>query len=221
MDTNYIVNDTEQAALSTEFGNLIKMSMEHKGLSIRGLSKLTGISTATISRIITGKQPANIFHMHKLALILNISIEKLLNSMGVSYTEHSISTHSVLLEIIQEVLEDFKIDFKAVISDIAKELEKLELYAKTLEGKKIILDGFKSKIDTIDGAGAVTDKLNMFYELFCSDNISKEKKAVIGSALLYFVLTIGVIPDYMFPIGYLDDALAVKIVEKKYLSMDD
>ena len=36
--------------------------------------------------------------------------------------------------------------------------------------------------------------------------------AVIGSALIYFIISVDIIPDYIFPIGYLDDAIAVKLV---------
>ena len=35
--------------------------------------------------------------------------------------------------------------------------------------------------------------------------------AIIGGALLYFISPIDIIPDYIFPIGYLDDAIVVKI----------
>lgn len=38
-----------------------------------------------------------------------------------------------------------------------------------------------------------------------------EDRAILGSALLYYILATDVIPDYMFPIGYLDDAIAVQI----------
>nr|WP_275949849.1 DUF1232 domain-containing protein [Oceanobacillus jordanicus] len=33
----------------------------------------------------------------------------------------------------------------------------------------------------------------------------------MGGALLYFVLTLDLIPDYLFPIGYIDDAIAVQL----------
>ncbi len=33
-----------------------------------------------------------------------------------------------------------------------------------------------------------------------------EERCILGSVLLYFVLATDVIPDYVFPIGYLDDA---------------
>ncbi len=34
----------------------------------------------------------------------------------------------------------------------------------------------------------------------------------MGGALLYFIVSVDVIPDYIFPIGYIDDAAAVQFV---------
>ena len=37
---------------------------------------------------------------------------------------------------------------------------------------------------------------------------SAAKRSIIGSALLYFILSTDIIPDYVFPFGYLDDTIA-------------
>lgn len=218
MDRNYAdinANNMPQG----ELGTLIRLSMAQQRVSTRQLSKLSGISAATISRIINGKQAASIQHMQEISKHLGLPIKKLLQSVGVIDIEESQVCGSFAMENIQEIINDLKINLDSVASDIMKELDKLEHYARTKEGIKIILDGFPVKISTIDSAGAIINKLNYFYAQFCSDNINEDKKAVIGSALLYFTLTIGVIPDYYFPIGYLDDAMAVKMVEKKLLQM--
>jgi len=34
-----------------------------------------------------------------------------------------------------------------------------------------------------------------------------EEQAVLGSGLLYFISAVDIIPDYLFPIGYVDDAI--------------
>jgi transcriptional regulator with XRE-family HTH domain len=221
MDTNHVAIDTDWSTPAHELGTLLKLSMAQQSISIRQLSKLSGISAATISRIITGKQPPSIHHLQEFSKHLGLSMKKLLHSMGVANMEQDSLGHSFLLEIIQDVVDDLKIDLDSVAADILKELDKLEQYARTKEGKKIILDSFSSKINAIDGTGAIIHKLNHFYTLFCSDDINEDKKAVIGSVLLYFTLTIDMIPDYCFPIGYLDDAIAVKIVEKKLSRMKD
>jgi uncharacterized membrane protein YkvA (DUF1232 family) len=53
------------------------------------------------------------------------------------------------------------------------------------------------------------------YNQFLSDDVSEETRPIIGSVLLYFILSIDIIPDYVFPIGYIDDITALKLVEKR------
>lgn len=45
-------------------------------------------------------------------------------------------------------------------------------------------------------------------------------KTVIGSGLLYFVLSADIIPDYSFPLGYIDDALAVRLVLERLKELE-
>lgn len=221
MATNPAVIETDWNAPVCELGAVLKVSMAQQSISIRQLSKSTGISAATISRIITGKQPASIHHLQGFAENLDLSIEKLLQAVGVANVEQRPRGNHFLLEIIQDVVNDLNIDLDSVTADIQRQLNKLEQYARTTEGKKIILDGFLPKMNAIDGAGTIINKLSHFYTLFCSDDIDGDQRAIIGSALLYFSLTVGVIPDYCFPVGYLDDAIAVKMVEKKLSHMNE
>jgi len=218
---NQIVIAADVSSPVCELGTLLRLSMTRHSISLRQLSKSTGISAATISRIITGKQLASIHHLQKFSEHLCLPIGKLLQSIGVSVMENEAQGSNLLLEIIQDVVDDLKIDLNAVAADVQKELDKLEQYAKTKEGKRIIMDSFLPKMNAVDGAGAIINKLNHFYDQFYSEDITEDKKAVIGSALLYFSLTVDVISDYCFPIGYLDDAIAVKMVEKKLSLMND
>lgn len=205
----------------TELGMLLKASMTKQSMSMRNLSKQSGVSTATISRIIAGKQLATIHHLQQFAQHLRVPMETLLASIGVANMKQDTKEQGMAGDIIQDIFQDFQIDLDVVAANVVGELEKLEHYARTKEGKKVILDSFQPKMRDLDSAGAIIDKLNHFYALFCSEEITGEKQVVVGSVLLYFVLTIGVIPDYLFPIGYLDDAIAVKIVEKKLALMPD
>ncbi len=128
--------------------------------------------------------------------------------------------HMFLLDTVQDILNDFNINLYAVAMEISKELDKYEQYARTNEGKKIIYDDFTSKISSTNGVGTIIDKLNYLYNQFCSEGINADKQAIIGSGLLYFLLATDVIPDYLFPIGYLDDAIAVNIVIKRFSEAD-
>lgn len=219
MAADAINTDTECEVSYNELGELLRLSLARQAISIRQLGRLTGISAATISRIVTGKQAASVYQLQQFAMHLDLAMGELLQSVGVTNIQLNERGDSFLWDIIQDVMKDLKMDLDSVAADILKELNKLEHYAGTKEGKRMILENFPSKINATDGTGAIINKLNHFYTLFCSDDISSDKKAVMGSALLYFTLTVGVIPDYCFPIGYLDDAIAVKMVEKKLSQM--
>ncbi len=78
-----------------------------------------------------------------------------------------------------------------------------------------IHESFSTKLKQIDSTGPFIEQLTEMYQQFCKDTISETERAVIGSALLYFVLSTDIIPDYIFPIGYLDDAIAVELVKEK------
>ena len=49
------------------------------------------------------------------------------------------------------------------------------------------------------------------FERFRSKNGTSAELVVMGSVLIYFIISVDVIPDYTFPLGYLDDAIAVKL----------
>lgn len=216
--------DSNKAKVETcKIGELLKSNINNQNLSIRQLSKVTGISASTISRIITGKQAATVEHLKIFSEKLNIPIDVLLEAMGVPYKKQPLHSDydNVWIKSFQEVIEDFPINFNSIISDIHKELNKLEEYAQTHDGKNFILNNFEDKIKNINSVGPTINKLYQYYKLFCSSEISEAKKSVIGSALLYFIWTAEVIPDYLYPIGYLDDALALNLTDKKLSQMKD
>lgn len=188
-----------------EFGNFLKSCLKSQSISMRKLSKLTGIDTATISRIINGKQSANINHMEKFSKSLKIPMEILLKSAGydIGKSENNLS----------EILNS--LNYKCDIKKIEEELNKYEQYALTNEGKKVIYNNFKDKIESVNGSGFFVEKLKRMYHEFLKEDISREKRSIIGSGLLYFILSTDIIPDYVFPIGYIDDITALDLVDKR------
>ncbi|NYB73793.1 DUF1232 domain-containing protein [Sedimentibacter hydroxybenzoicus DSM 7310] len=195
-----------------QLGDIIKSSMFEQSITMRKLSKLTGICTSSISRIVNGKQLPAINHLQKFSRHLNIPIEELLLSIGIGSKERFNKDSYFMLNMIQDILQLHNMDISNVICDIKKELTKYEAYSKTEEGQKIILDEYISKVAKINGSGIIIEQLNSLYDLFYSEDIEPNEKTIIGGALLYFILSADIIPDYVFPIGYLDDAIAINIV---------
>lgn len=48
----------------------------------------------------------------------------------------------------------------------------------------------------------------MYFE-YCNEEMLVVKCFILGSVLLYFILFIDIISDYVFLIGYLDDVIVV------------
>lgn len=199
-----------------KLGLLLKITLRERSLSMHKLSELTGIDTATISRIANGKQPANPNHLQKFARTLNIPIEQLLLTAGYNIEPSRYRSKSdihTVVDAIQSVLKSSNlIDLLYITERIEQELSKYEQYAQTEEGQQIIRADFAAKVNQVSGTGPFIDQLKQMHQQFCLDGIPINERAILGSALLYFILSTDIIPDYVFPIGYLDDAIAVNLV---------
>lgn len=209
-----------------DLGYLLKKLLDEKSLSIGRLSKLSNIDKATISRIINNKQKANINHLEKISLVLNVSLERLLDSIGYNIkgnreeSENDNSNISIKELVIGEDYNEIESLVKITnhLKDsgleeiIIKELKKYKDFAKTEEGILFIHENFVRKIENTKGSGIFLENLNEMYKEFCLETTSKEECALIGSALLYFITSTDIIPDFIVPIGFLDDYIAMNLV---------
>lgn len=200
----------------SELGSMIRTLLKENSLSMRKLSSISGIDTATISRIVNGKQSANMNHLRILSKYLNVPIKKLLIADGYDMTsltdEDSIDSPSLIKNIHELLKLPDLLNYKCDLSKIEEELEKYKVYALTEEGKNIIYKDFNKKIETVNGDGFFIEELKEMYKKFCDESLPEEIHALLGSGLLYFILSVDIIPDYIFPIGYLDDIIAIKLV---------
>lgn len=201
----------DSSCKKSELGKMLKSFLKNKSISMRKFSRLTGIDAATISRIINGKQSANINHMEKFSKCLNVPIEVLLKYAGYNIGEN-IENSSEILNVMNSL------NYKCDINKIKEELNKYEQYVLTPEGKNIVYKNFHKKLESINGSGFFVEKLESMYDEFSRKDISREKQAIIGSGLLYFILSTDIIPDYVFPIGYIDDIKALELVEQRMKS---
>jgi transcriptional regulator with XRE-family HTH domain len=193
-----------------KLGLLLKELLNDRGYSLRKFSELTGIDPATISRIMNGKRKAKPEHLQRFAECLQVPNASLFTAAGYEVEQAHSDLHTSI-DHIQEVLgmSDVK-DFS--MEKMEQELRKYETYAQTEEGKKTILHQFGEKLQKAGGSGPFIGQLNDLHHKFRLHQGSKKELALIGSALIYFILTVDCIPDYVFPIGYIDDALAVKLI---------
>lgn len=99
----------------------------------------------------------------------------------------------------------------ASVQVVEQHLANYELYSQTIEGESSILEEFEGKIDSVGSIGPLINQLKNLFETFCLHKGTASELAIIGSALLYFIIPVDVIPDYLFAVGYLDDAIAVQL----------
>ncbi|GIN91077.1 transcriptional regulator [Siminovitchia terrae] len=206
-------------------GELLKALLKKRSLSMRKLSLATGIDTATISRIANNKQQAKPSHIKLFSQHLQVPEATLLQSAGYDVEITAKGAQNDMydsINSINEVLVSSKfLGDQFNIVKVHEELAKYEQYALTEEGKQKILKEFKTKVEEVKGAGPFINELKKMHKSFCEEDISIEKRSIIGGVLLYFISSTDIIPDYVFPFGYLDDAIAVQIIIERLKKIED
>ncbi|GAB0169250.1 helix-turn-helix domain-containing protein [Lysinibacillus sp. CTST325] len=208
---------------SNTLGLLLRELLKERSLSMRKFSELTGIDTATISRIINGKRNATPQHLEKFADCLDVPLINLFEAAGYPIEQRQEGSESdsdihTSVDAIQSLLKSSNVyDDEFSVSHVEQKLESYGLYAQTEEGKNSILKDFDEKIKSVGSIGPFISKLKELYEKFASGKGTLFELTLIGSTLLYFIIPVDVIPDYLFPIGYLDDAIAVQLTTKTLL----
>ncbi|MGE7923805.1 helix-turn-helix domain-containing protein [Viridibacillus arvi] len=206
---------------STTLGLLLRDLLKERSMSMRKFSELTGIDTATISRIINGKRKATPQHLEKFAECLEVPLINLFEAAGYPIEQKQEKSNSDIhtsVDAIQAFLETSNVyDKQFSMADVEEKLENYGLYAQTEEGKNTILVDFDKKIQKVGSVGPFISKLKELYEKFTLGKGTLFELTLIGSTLLYFIIPVDAIPDYLFPIGYLDDAIAVQLTTSALL----
>lgn len=198
----------------------VKQLLIQQGLSMRGLASKSGLDVATVSRILAGKQRPKPTHLKRIAQAFNVAEDSLLEAAGLTNAGAKVeSPVDTSTEIMTTVLQhpDFA-KWTFTKSDIEHELVKCEHYATTAEGITLIKEKFPDKRGQISGSGPFLDYLDEIYKRFEQGGTLAEM-SILGSGLLYFVLSTDTIPDDLFPIGFLDDAVAIQITWNRYAQL--
>lgn len=203
-------------AINNNLGLLLKQLLNERSISMRKLSELTEIDTATISRIINGKSKANPDYLLKFADIFDVPITDLFIAAGYPIEpewEKPQTDIQISFNSIQNFLESANLyDKTFTFASVEQQLSKYEQYVQTEEGKDTILKSFGEKLQKVGSIGPFINQLKDMYEKYRLKKGKSSELTLMGSALIYFILPVDIIPDYIFPIGYLDDAIAVQIV---------
>ncbi|PWI58741.1 helix-turn-helix domain-containing protein [Sulfoacidibacillus thermotolerans] len=196
------------------FGLFLRSELAKRGLSMRRLADLCGVDPATVSRLASGKQRPRPEHLLMLARALKISLRELWAVSGYTFNDEQNEQEQTLDRCEASSAPHYQLpELESLDVDrIISELRKCKEYAGTQEGRELILRDFHQKVNQIQGIGPVLEELKTMYMLFQNEELAEEQRRTVGSALLYFILATDIIPDYSFPLGYLDDAVAIDLV---------
>lgn len=209
-----VASDGEQLKEQNRLGLLIKSALTAKAMSMRKLSGIIGMDTASISRIVNGKQQPRLEHLNLFSQHLGIPLIELLSAAGLESLEEKDG-----ISELRDALQGIGVNVEDMAGQIRKELDKYEAYAQTEEGRDMIEKSFLPKLDYLRSAGYYIDQLRDLYDEYASEDLPAAEQHVIGSALLYFVLSADIIPDFSFPFGYIDDAIAIRMVMERLARM--
>jgi uncharacterized membrane protein YkvA (DUF1232 family)/DNA-binding Xre family transcriptional regulator len=197
---------------SKEIGPLLKGMLKERSLSMRKFSEMTGIDTAIISKIINGKRKATPDHLQRFSDQLGVPISRLYEAAGYPVDQDQPEVKESYGDI-QAILESTNLtDQEFRLEDVKQELKKYEEFSQTKEGSETIHQKFEEKMDKVGSIGPFIHHLNDMYERFSRKKGTKAELALMGGALLYFIAAVDCIPDYLFAVGYIDDALVIKWV---------
>ncbi|MCY7472149.1 DUF1232 domain-containing protein [Bacillus safensis] len=200
---------------TTELGQILKEKLQQRSLSLRELSTYTGIDKATLSRIMNVKRKPTLNHLQRLSESLNISLDQLLTASGYPIKNEKAhgDTFIQAVEEIEKTLKDQEVyDGTFSQTKLEQKLNEYEAYSQTAEGKETITAKFEKKMKTLSGVGPFLEQLKNMYSLFINGRGTPRELMLMGGALLYFIMPVDLIPDYIFPIGYIDDAAAVQVI---------
>lgn len=194
---------------------LLSQLMEEKSLSVRKLGRQSGIDHATISKIMNGKRKANITHLQKLSDALNVELTILLEAAGYDTGIKKTSQYPDYFETVRHLIKTTDLhDEELTLEKVNNQIEKYGAYSQTKEGEEMVGGQFQDKLDQSNFSGSSIQTLQKMYTGFLKKRGSVRELTLMGAALLYFIVTTDLLPDYLFPIGFLDDALIVQMISQ-------
>ncbi|MBF0753796.1 helix-turn-helix domain-containing protein [Jeotgalicoccus halotolerans] len=197
-----------------ELQNFLKNEVKSRSLSLRELSKLTDIDHATLSKIINGKRTANLNHLKKLSESFGTELEQLLKMAG--FTDSENDELKQTWKAVQKVVHELGgTDEEITYERVNQEIEVFKKRSQTISGKEKIRKEFKAKMEKTSGIGKYIDQLKAMYCHFLQGNGHPKDQILIGAALLYFIVTTDLLPDYLLPVGLLDDAFIVQAISQR------
>lgn len=188
-------------------GPLLRARLAARGRSLRAVAREAGVSHATLSRVLNGRTHPTRRVLEALAPVLGLAVGELVAAAGMGPPEQ---------DSVWAVLRDMGIDPSPgeILGRVREGLVRLREYAATEEAFSLAREGLDRKVTALGARGPVIAKLRGLGRLYLDGGDAPwEARLAAGSAVLYFLHALDVIDDFIWPVGYIDDAVAVALAE--------
>lgn len=194
--------------------NHLKREVASRKLPLREVGRLSGIDHATLSKIMNGKRKINLDHLNRLSQGLGISFKEFLSIPDNHANEDAELKEN--LKAVQKLVKATNPEMNDItLVQIHAEVEKYTKESMTPQGKRDISEKMKAKLHQSTATGSFVKNIQRMHHDFIAMNGSSKDIALMGGALLYFIVTTDLIPDYLLPVGLLDDALIVQAISQR------
>lgn len=212
------------AEIKNGIGGFLQQKWMERDYTLRHFADLTGVDKATISRILNGKRKPTLDHLKVFAKVLETPLTDLLAAEEMTVNLPKAAKRSMQKKVEQKpemdemkhMLELVKMqDGSITIDRISAELDHCAVFAETEEGHEMVEASFSSKVKHFGNAGSHLLLLKKWHKSYEQASGSKKELAIMGGALLYFIMPLDLLHDYLFAIGYLDDCLAIQLANSR------
>ena len=190
----------------------IRSALARRGLSLRAAARLAGISHSSLSRVLRQQARATAGLLRSLAPILGLPAEDLLRAAGLPGPHPRLPPPGQPWDLLGALGLD--VPPPELLEHVRQQLVHLREYAGTAEAVALVREALPRKVESLGARGPLIDRLLALARLYLEEpDAPPAARASAGSAVLYFVLAVDAIDDFVWPIGYIDDALAVALAE--------
>lgn len=179
--------------------------------SLRYFSERASIDVATLSKVMNGKRALTLQHAEKIAEAFDCPMNDLLHAAGYPIAKTSPYVQQITDEI-SEVTNMTETEWHDHLQTLVLTYEEESV---TPSGEQQIGARFPQKMKNLQQKGTWLTTIQSFFEQFQQKERPTVELMILGGALLYFIAPVDLIPDYLFAIGYLDDALAIQLASQK------
>ncbi len=182
--------------------------MAAQGLSLRALGRAAGVSHSSVSRLLAGRARPTAGLLRALAPVLGCPADELLAAAGLARPAGADDPWEALRRLGVDPAPP------ALAARVAERLEHLRAYAATPAAAETVRGGLEPKLAALGAGGPVIDRLRALSHLYLEGtDAPTAARLAAGSAVLYFLVAVDAIDDFLFPLGYLDDAIAIALAE--------